>query len=125
MIFSGVGGMFMLMQRLARAVIRRRRVVLVITALSFPIAGIFGAPVAAHLSAGGLTVPGAESSRAAARLNGAFNAGEANFLLMVTVKRGTVDSPEVAARGAALTNELGHQPGLQGAVSYWTLNNAP
>src|SRR5205807_2446708 len=94
-------------------------------AIALPVAAVFGGPVAAHLSAGGFTDPAAPSSRAAARLNTVFNAGEPNFLLMVTAKHGTVDAPDVAARGRALTDELGHQRGVQGAVSYWSLDNAP
>jgi RND superfamily putative drug exporter len=115
----------MLMQRIARAVIRRRKIVLLVTGLLFPVAAIFGGPVAKHLSAGGVTDPAAESSHAATRLNEHFHTGEPNFVLLVTAKRGTVDDPAVAARGRQLTEALGKRPGLEGAVSYWTLNNAP
>jgi putative drug exporter of the RND superfamily len=115
----------MFMQRLARAIIRRRRLVLIVTAVAFPLAALFGGPVAAHLSAGGFSDPGAQSTRAAARLNTTFNAGQPNFFLLVTAKAGTVDSPDVAARGAQLTQELARQPHIQGAASYWSLNQAP
>ncbi|MBA3653272.1 MAG: MMPL family transporter [Actinobacteria bacterium] len=115
----------MFMQRLARAVIRRRRAILIAAALAFPVAGVLGAPVAQHLSAGGFTDPAAQSTRAGERINALFHTGEPNVIVMVTARNGTVDDPAIAARGVELTSLLAKQPGLQGALSYWTLDKAP
>jgi len=115
----------MLMQRIARAVIRRRRVVLIVAAVAFPLCAAFGAPVASHLSAGGFAARHAESTRATARLAELFHTGEPNFVVLVTAKSGTVDDAAVAARGRALTEALGREHGVEGAASYWSLNNAP
>ena len=115
----------MFMQRLARAVIRRRRLVLILAGLTFPLAAVFGGPVASHLSAGGITDPAAESTHAAERLADYFHTGEPNFVVLVTARRATVDDPAVAARGKQLTEALSKKPGVEGAVSYWSLNNAP
>ena len=115
----------MLMQRLARVVIRRRRLVLVIAAVTLPVAGIFGAPVATHLSAGGFSDPSAPSTRADERLAAAFHTGEPNLVLLVTAKNGDIDSAAVSARGTELTAALSRQPNVQGAASYWTLLHAP
>jgi RND superfamily putative drug exporter len=113
------------MQRIARAVIRRRVVVLVVAGVGFPLCAVFGAPVAAHLSAGGFAAPGSSSSRATARLAELFHTGEPNFVVLLTAKAGTVDDPAVAARGREVTDALSHKSGVEGAASYWSLNNAP
>ncbi len=115
----------MLMRRLGRVVTRYRWVVLAVTLLMLPVAGLLGGPVKGKLSAGGFADPSAESSRAARLLESTFSTGSPNVVLLVHADAGTVDDPAVAERGRALTAELAATPGLDNAVSYWTLNAAP
>ena len=103
--------------------VARRRWILVVTLAFVAAAGIIGGGVAKHLSSGGFFDPGAESTQAANALDRVFHTGTPNVLLLVTARSGTVDSPAVAAEGAALTAELAGQPGVGQAASYWTLGN--
>src|SRR5918999_1709775 len=47
------------------------------------------------------------------------------LILLATARSGSVDDRAVVARGAALTRELGSEPHIEQAVSYWTLGEAP
>ena len=114
-----------MLTRLAEFTIRRRRWILVGALLVFMLSGALGGNVAERLSSGGFEDPDAESSRADDILTEQFGAGAPNFLLLVTAKSGSVDSGDVAAAGAALTQELSAEPTIGQAVSYWTLGNAP
>jgi RND superfamily putative drug exporter len=113
--------------RLGQFLVRRRRWVLVLTAVFFIGAGAYGGDVAKRLSNGGFSDPAAESSRAEAYLADELGGGTPNIVLLVTPARAgaTVDDADVAAAGRAVTDELGHTPGVTQAVSYWSLNNAP
>jgi RND superfamily putative drug exporter len=86
------------------------------------VSGAAGAGVIPKLSTGGFQGQGAESSQAARALEDDFSAGSPNLLLLVTAtKAGSVDDPEVAARGAELTAKLAADPRIEQAYSYWTL----
>lgn len=115
----------MMMQRIARAVIRRRVAVLIAAAVALPLCAGFGAPVAAHLSAGGFVDHNAQSSKATDRVARLFHTGEPNFVVVVTARSGTVDDPAIVTRGRQITEALNGSPGVQGALSYWTLDAAP
>jgi RND superfamily putative drug exporter len=117
----------MVLRRLGHVVTRYRWVVLVVTLLLLPVAGVLGGPVKGKLSSGGFSDPAAEASRAARLLESEFGTGSPNGVLLVTADEGTggVDDPAVAERGAALTAELAATPGLVDAVSYWSLGGAP
>src|SRR6266540_1897424 len=58
-------------------------------------------------------------------LAGAFGAGDANLVLIVTARDGTVDDPAVASAGRALTAQLAADHQIAYAASYWTLGGAP
>ena len=73
--------------RLARAVVRRRRAVIVATLVLMALAGLLGGKVVSRLSGGGFTVPGSPSQLAANALAGQFHAGEPNFVLIVESPR--------------------------------------
>ena len=73
--------------RLARAVVRRRKEVLVGTLILLVLAGFFGGKVVSRLSGGGFTDPGSASQLAANALAGQFHAGEPNFVLIARVPR--------------------------------------
>jgi RND superfamily putative drug exporter len=89
------------------------------------VAGALGGGVAKHLSGGGFEDPGAESSQAKKVLERSFGSRSPNLVLLVTSADGSVDSPEAAAAGAALTEELRAEAGIAQAVSYWTLGSPP
>ena len=91
---------------LARLIVRRRRVVLVLAMVFMAVAGAFGGSVAKHLSNGGFEDPTAESSRARQFIDANFGGGTANLVLLVTAADGRVDSAASAAAGAVLTADL-------------------
>jgi RND superfamily putative drug exporter len=107
--------------------VRRRWWVLVLTAVFFVGAGIYGGDVAKKLSNGGFSDPSAESSRAEQYLDETLGSGTPNVVLLVkpTADGATVDDAAVAAAGKAVTDELATAPGVTQSVSYWSLGNAP
>ncbi|GAA0595634.1 MMPL family transporter [Streptomyces crystallinus] len=113
-----------MLDKLAALVTVRRRLVLLVSVLFCVVAGGLGASVATKLSAGGFDVPGAESTRAAATLDRRFGSGEPDLVLLVTAPGG-VDRPDTVRKGEELTARLAAEPGVQEAVSYWTLGKAP
>ncbi|MDQ1714385.1 MAG: putative drug exporter of the superfamily, partial [Frankiaceae bacterium] len=113
-----------MLDRLGRAVVRRRRVILAITALFFVVAGAVGGGVASHLKTGGYNDPSSGSVQAAELLDKGFGAGASNILLLVRPTQGSLDDPAVAAAGKALTDRLAHEPALTGVVSYWSTGAA-
>jgi putative drug exporter of the RND superfamily len=113
------------MARLARFLYRRRWSVLAATVVVLVASAAYGGGALAHLKGGGFDDPQAESTKAAEVLRDRFGAGEPNLVLLVTATRGTVDSPEVAAEGRAITERLAHEPDAAQVSSYWTLNADP
>ncbi|HVE91906.1 MAG TPA: MMPL family transporter [Actinomycetota bacterium] len=113
------------LERLGRWVVRRRKVVLAASAVAIVVSAVLGAGVAERLSSGGFDDPGAESSEAARILESRFKTGDPNLVLLVTARQGSVDSSAVAAQGAALTEELSAERGIDQALSYWSLFSAP
>ena len=114
------------MKRLAHLAVRRRRIILVLAALGFVLAGAVGGGVVQHLSSGGFDDPDAEGSRAQQELLDTFNTGTPNVILLVTADDGlTVDDPRVEASATELTAALAAEPDMDDVASYWTLGNAP
>jgi RND superfamily putative drug exporter len=114
-----------MLTRLARFTVRRRRVVLVASLVVFAVFGAIGGGVAERLSSGGFEDPDAESTRARHLIEDEFGSATPNLVLLVTADAGNVDDPAAAAAGAALTQELAALDGVENAVSYWSLGNAP
>jgi RND superfamily putative drug exporter len=113
-------------RRLALFVVRRRWSVIVVAVLFLPIAGVIGGGVARQLTVGGMEDPGSESARTALALQHRFaNAGQSDFVVLVTARHGDVDDPEVRAAGLALTRHLDRSPGIASASSYWIGNLGP
>src|SRR5687767_8255958 len=110
-----------MLTRLATLAVRRRRTVLVAAALLFALAAAVGGGVAEELSSGGFEDPTAESTQANELVAEVFDAGDPNLVLLLQAKSGAVDDPTTAAAGAALTSELATTPGIDLAVSYWSL----
>src|SRR4051812_41537174 len=111
--------------RLGSLAVRRRRAVLVLTALFFVAAAVFGSGVFDKLSTGGFQDPAAESTRAADLLEARVGQGDPNLVLLVTPEADGVDDPSAVKAGTALTKRLGAEHGVRQAVSYWTLGSPP
>ncbi len=105
---------------LADTVVRRRKVILTATIVAFVLAGFFGAGVADKLTSGGFDDPDSEASVAARTLEDRFGIEDPNIVLLVSANGGSVDDQQVAAQGAALTQELAAEPDLEQVYSYWT-----
>src|SRR5688572_27341931 len=103
-------------ERLGRAVVSRRRWIVAATIIFFVVAGGVGGGVAEKLSNGGFQDPNAESSRASRVLEREFGARSPNIVLLVSVD-GSVDDPQIAREGRALTKELAEQEGLAQVIS--------
>jgi len=116
-----------MLQHLGRFAVRRRRFILVAAVVLFAVSGALGGGVASKLSSGGFSDDAAESSKAETYLADHFAAGGTpNIILLVTADAGSnVDSPEIAAAGAALTDELGHEAHIAYVASYWSTGGAP
>jgi putative drug exporter of the RND superfamily len=99
--------------------------VLVGTAVFFVAAAGLGGGVASRLSSGGFEDPSSESSRAGDAIEREFGEQQPDLILLVTATRGTIDDPEVAAAGSALTARLGSERGVARAISYWDLGSPP
>ncbi len=112
-------------ERLARTVVRRRRVVLASTALAFVVAAVIGSGAPGALVDGGFSDDSSESSRAAALISDEFRTREPNLVLLVTAAHGDVDDPAVAEAGTDVTAELAAEEGVSDVVSYWSLGSAP
>jgi len=111
---------------LARWVVHGRWWVIPAALIFLPVAGVLGAGVAKHLSAGGFENPSSESARAADALVKRFpSAGEPDFVVLVVAKSGSVDDDAVKRQGLALTALLARQPEVIEAGSYWSLAPAP
>jgi putative drug exporter of the RND superfamily len=111
-------------RRLAIFVVRRRWWVIAMALIALPASLLYGGGVHGKLSPGGFEDPGAESSRTAAAIAEQFpSSGQSDFVIVVTAKRGTVDSPEVRDAGIALTERLRRTPGVLSSFSYWSIGN--
>lgn len=94
--------------------------------VAFPLLALYGGNVHSKLSSGGYDDPSAESFRAATAIARQFpNADQSAFVILVKAKAGTVDTPAVAAAGAAITRRLEHAPGVTSTASYWSLGRVP
>src|SRR5579862_8650960 len=108
------------LQRVGSFAVRRRKAVLLLAAPLVVVFGVFGWSASRHLSQGGFDAPGSESGRAAAVLADQFHSGAPNLVLLVTARRGSVDSPPVAAAGSALARRLAAEPHVANVESYWS-----
>ena len=115
-----------MLQRLGRFIVRRRRLVLVVSLLLILGAGAVAGSVPGLLSTGGFDSPDAESSRALAIMDEEFGGGQPNLLLLITAAGdATVDDPAVAAAAQEVQDQLAAEEGITNVASYWSLFNAP
>ena len=107
--------------RLGHLTVRRRSLVLALTALFLVVAAGLGSGVFDALKGGGFDDPNAESTKAKHLLDERFSQGNPNVVLLFTPADGDVDSPAAEAAGVALTRRLASTEGVADAESYWTL----
>ncbi|TGD87163.1 MMPL family transporter [Mycolicibacterium sp. CH28] len=104
---------------IARLALRAPRRMIAVALLVLLGAAAFGVPVAGRLSAGGLTDPGAQSSRATAMLAHTFGQGDMPLLITVTAPGGVTGA---AARsvGTQIAQALTRSPAVATVTSPWT-----
>ncbi|GAY14849.1 MMPL family transporter [Mycobacterium sp. shizuoka-1] len=81
--------------------------------------GLFGVPVAKHLSPSGFADPNSQSSRAAQLLTDKFGQGDVQFLVVVTAPD-RFDSPAARAAGLDVIDQLKRSGHVVGISSPWT-----
>jgi RND superfamily putative drug exporter len=113
-----------MLSRLAWLIVRRRRLVLVLSGVFLCTAAALGSGAFGVLEDGGFEDPDAESTRAADALEEHFDSGAPNFVLLTRSSTGSVDDPAATADGTALTDALADRPGVSEVVSYWSLGGA-
>jgi RND superfamily putative drug exporter len=109
-----------MLHRYGDFVVRRARLLLVISGLLLAAAGVFGTGAFGSLKNGGFDDPAAESSRARQLIEARYQ-GEVNLVLLVTGKSGPVDDPAVATAGKQLTTQVAAEPDVTNVLSYWTV----
>ena len=110
------------MQRVAKFVVRRRVMVLVLAVLGMIVAGAVGGGVASKLSNGGFDDPQAESVVAAGVLAEEFGVAPADIVIVATAP-GSVDAESAKAAGIALGEALAAEEHVTSVNSYWTLGS--
>jgi len=109
---------------LALFVVRRRWWVIALALVALPLSALYGGGVHGKLSPGGFVDPGSESARTAAAVSKEFPASaQSDFVILVTAKHGTVNSPDVRSAGLALTERLRRTDGVVTSYSYWSTPN--
>jgi len=105
--------------RIAWLALRSPRRILAVAAFLTVLTGIFGVPVANHLSAGGFADPGSESARAAALLGEKFQQSDQQLLLTITDPSGAVGDTGQAV-GTEIVATLDASPNVLTVTSPWT-----
>ncbi len=115
----------MMLRWLARVAVRRQRLILAVALMATPVLLLTGSPVRHSLSVGGFVDPGAESTRAYARLDQVFATAAPNQVIVATASGGDVlDGPNTAA-GLRLVETLWTVDGVIDVVSPWTIGELP
>jgi len=114
-----------MLTRLAQFTVRRRRLVLALSALFVFAAAAIGGGAFGVLEDEGFNDPSAESSRADKVLDDHFESGEPHLVLLARSSTGSLDDPEAATDGAELTAALAAVPGVTEVESYWSAGMAP
>lgn len=104
--------------------VKRRKAILLASAVFIVVAGVIGGGVSNQLSVSGYTDPNTESAQADAILTTRLNATPPNLVLLVFDKRG-IDDPAVAEAATAITRRLAAEPSVVAVSSYWTSGRPP
>ena len=108
-----------MLQRIAYLAIAAPRRIIAIAVLVMVACGIFGIPVAKHLSAGGFQDPTSESAKATELLVDRFGQGDMEFIVSVRSDDGA-RSAKARAVGEEIAAELRTAPFVVGVSSLWT-----
>ncbi len=115
-----------MLTRLGGFTVRRRRLVLALTALFVVAAGVIGGGAFGVLQTGGFDDPGSESAQAAELLEEQFGGGDPNLVLVLSATDGgDIDRPALVDAATELSAGLDALEGVEQVVSYWSLGNAP
>ncbi len=106
---------------LTRLATHHHRRVLIGALILVPVLAIIGGGVEKQLSVGGFIVGESESAIGDQILEDSFNAGGADWVLVISLIDGTVHDDDVTAAGVALTEAIGADPGTTEVLSYWNL----
>lgn len=113
------------MPRLGMFLVRRRRAVLVATAVFILGAALIGGGVMARLQPGGFEDPASESTQAIELLESRYGDASPNVVVLVSAADGrSVDSAEITALGRELSAVM-TKAGVTDVASYWSLASAP
>ncbi|KUH76683.1 hypothetical protein AU184_13340 [Mycolicibacterium novocastrense] len=108
-----------MLQRVAHLAIAAPRRIIATAVLVMVACGIFGIPVAKHLSAGGFQDPTSESAEATQLLVDTFGQGDMELILSVHSDEGA-QSPRARAVGEELAAELRASPSVVGVTALWS-----
>jgi RND superfamily putative drug exporter len=107
------------LQRIALLAIAAPRRIIAVAVLVMVACGIFGIPVAKHLSAGGFQDPTSESAQATKLLVDKFGQGDMDLIISVTSDAGA-QSPAARAVGTDIASQLEASPYVADVTSVWT-----
>jgi putative drug exporter of the RND superfamily len=107
------------LQRIALLAIAAPRRIIAVALLVMVACGIFGIPVAKHLSAGGFQDPTSESAQAVKLLVDKFGQGDMELLISVTSDDGA-QSPTARSVGTDIADRLKASPYVAQVTSAWT-----
>lgn len=108
-----------MLSRIAQLAIDTPRRVLVTAALLIVAIGVFGVPVAGHLSPSGFQDPTAQSSRAAKLLTQKFGQGDVPLVIVVTAPD-RFDSPAARVVASSVIDRLEASGHVAAVTSAWT-----
>lgn len=108
-----------MLYRISRLALAFPRRVVAVAMLVMVGAAIFGVPVIKHLSGGGGTDPGSESSKATVLLSQKFDQGDMTMVIAVTSPDGA-NSARARAVGTDLVRRLKNSPDVREVQSGWT-----
>jgi RND superfamily putative drug exporter len=108
-----------LLQRIALLAIAAPRRIIAVALLVMVACGIFGIPVAKHLSAGGFQDPTSESAQATKMLVDKFGQGDMELLISVTSDAGA-HGPAARSVGTDIAEQLKASPYVAEVNSAWT-----
>ena len=108
-----------MLQRIAQLAIAAPRRIIAIALLVMVACGIFGVPVAKHLSAGGFQDPTSQSAQATQLLVDKFGQGDMQLLISVT-SDGGAQSTVARSVGTDIVDQLKASPYIAQVTSAWT-----
>ncbi len=108
-----------MLTRLGRFTVRRRRLVLSLTAMFVVAAAVFGTRAFGVLQGGGFDDPSSESARAASLVDHRFAEADPDVVLVVRGRHAGVDDPTVRDAAASVVASVRTVPGVDHVVSYW------